>query len=87
MALRVNRPQATGIPESVSCEMEDLNKQHPNIWEEGWVASLLDGPANDEWVLKLLCQDGRCESATLYAQANQHNSRSVCESLIRLRNK
>jgi hypothetical protein len=87
MALRVNRPQATGIPESIFCAMEDLNKQHPNEWKEGWVASLLDGPANDEWALKLLCQDGCWERAALYGQANQHNSRSVCASLVGLRSR
>lgn len=87
MTLRVNRPEATGIPESIFCAMEDLNTQHPEKWKEGWVASLRDEQANDEWVLKLLCQDGRCERATLYGRAGEHNSRSVCASLMELRSK
>ncbi len=87
MALRIDRPRATGIPESVFCEMEDLNKQHPSMWEEGWVASLLDDQANDEWALMLLYQDGSRERATLHGQENQHNGASVCASLMRLRSK
>jgi hypothetical protein len=83
--LRVNRPQATGISESVFCAMEDLNEQHLSKWEGGWMASLMDGPANDEWALKLLYQDGGYERDTLCGQANQHNIGSVCATLMELR--
>ncbi len=87
MALRVDRPQVTGIPESIFLAMEDLNNL-PNEWEESWLASLKDDQANDEWLLRLLDQDGRRESATLYGHhANQDKIESVCASLMGLRRK
>ncbi len=85
MALRVNRPMSTGIPDPVFYAIEDLNRQFPTKWERGWAASLLDDQGNDDWVLKLLHEDGKTASCILNGRLNQHNSALICASLIEMR--
>ncbi len=85
MALRINRPQSSSIPESVFHAMEDLNEAHSELWVEGFRVNLLDSQANDNWKLTLQGPDGRKEHSILYADG--HNGMAVCLDLLRLRDR
>jgi len=85
MALRVNVPSTSSIPESIFRSIIDLNSQLPSKWVNEWLASLIDDQSNDIWKLKLTSEDGasRCEILS----AAQQNSRTVCASVLELRDK
>jgi hypothetical protein len=84
MALRVNYSSVSSIPIEIIRAMTNLNIQFPDKWQKGWVASLIDAQNNDDWELKLTSEDGISRCSILSAE--QQNSRSVCSSLLELRN-
>lgn len=85
MALRVNRPSVSSIPDHAFDAVEGLNAKFPDLWREGWVASIVDAQSNDEWQLKLADEHGivRCEALAI----GQQNAESACRLALELRSK
>jgi len=83
MTLRVNSSSSSGIPDSIFRAVTDLNSQHPDEWQDEWLASLLDSQLNDNWELKLTSKDGISQRRILLAE--RQNSGAVCASLLELR--
>jgi hypothetical protein len=83
MALRVNIPSTSGIPDSIFQAMTDLNSKYPDRWQDEWSASLLDPQHNDDWELKLTSEAGISQHRIL--SDKQQTSESVCTSLLELR--
>ena len=85
MALRVNSSPASGVPDEIIRAIASCNSQFPERWERDWLASLIASQQLDDWELKLTSEDGITRRGTLSGIANQHNSTSVCTSLLALR--
>jgi hypothetical protein len=82
MALRVNIPETTGIPAEIFSALENLNSLRPSLWEDDWVASLIEGP-NEYWELKLTDKNGIPQRGFIFPE--QQNSTAICASLLVLR--
>jgi len=85
MALRVNVSQASGVPDDTIRAIVDLNLQYPEKWQGGWVTSLIASQENDDLEQKLTSEDGVSRCHILSGAAVQHDSKSVCASLLALR--
>jgi hypothetical protein len=83
MALRVNIPFSSGIPNNIFHAMTDLNSKYPDRWQDEWSASLLDSQHHDDWELKLTSKDGISQRRIL--SDKRRTSEAICASLLELR--
>jgi hypothetical protein len=83
MALRVNIPFSSSIPDDIFHAMTNLNSKYPGRWQDEWSASLLDHQENDDWELKLTSKEGISQRRIL--SGKRQTSEAVCASLLELR--
>ena len=83
MALRVNIPFSSSIPDNIFHAMTDLNSMYPDRWQDEWLASLLDSQPNDDWELKLTSKAGISQTHIL--SNKRRTGEAVCASLLELR--
>ena len=85
MALRVNASSASGISNNMTVALENLNTQYNEMWQRGWVASLISSPLNDDLELKLASEDGTSQRRIIHGAAGMQDPGSVCAILLKLR--
>jgi len=83
MALHVNSPSSSSIPNNIFRALTNLNSKYPEMWQDEWSASLLDSQHNDDWELKLTNKDWISQRCIL--SDRQQVSEAVCASLLQLR--